>query len=60
MSALTLGELIDTLVAARRAGGFRYDGQARVLGQRAVNAAAGGLAKVVKVEFAGVVKSAWK
>ncbi len=33
MSALTLGELIDTLVAARRAGGFGYDGQARVLGQ---------------------------
>ena len=33
MTALTLGELIDTLVAARRAGGFRYDGQARVLGQ---------------------------
>jgi integrase/recombinase XerD len=33
MSALTLGELIDTLVAARRAGGFRYDGQARVLAQ---------------------------
>lgn len=33
MSALTLGELVDTLVAARRAGGFRYDGQARVLGQ---------------------------
>ena len=31
MSALTLGELIDVLVAARRAGGFRYDGQARVL-----------------------------
>jgi integrase len=33
MSALTLNELIDTLVAARRAGGFRYDGQARVLAQ---------------------------
>ena len=33
MSALTLGELVDTLVATRRAGGFRYDGQARVLGQ---------------------------
>ena len=33
MTALTLGELIDTLVAARRAGGFRYDGQARVLAQ---------------------------
>lgn len=33
MSALTLGELVDTLAAARRAGGFRYDGQARVLGQ---------------------------
>ncbi|MGH2860717.1 MAG: tyrosine-type recombinase/integrase [Solirubrobacteraceae bacterium] len=30
---MTLGELVDTLVAARRAGGFRYDGQARVLGQ---------------------------
>jgi integrase/recombinase XerD len=33
VSALTLGELIDTLVAARRAGGFRYHGQARVLAQ---------------------------
>lgn len=33
MTALTLGELIDTLIAARRAGGFRYQGQARVLGQ---------------------------
>jgi hypothetical protein len=33
MNALTLGELIDTLVAARRAGGFRYDRQARVLAQ---------------------------
>ena len=33
MTALTLAELIDTLVAARRAGGFRYEHQARVLGQ---------------------------
>ena len=33
MSALTLRELVDMLVAARRAGGFRYDGQARVLAQ---------------------------
>jgi integrase/recombinase XerD len=33
VTALTLGELIDTLVAARRGGGFRYDGQARVLAQ---------------------------
>jgi integrase len=33
VTALTLAELIDTLVAARRAGGFRYDGQARVLRQ---------------------------
>ncbi|HTP21972.1 MAG TPA: tyrosine-type recombinase/integrase [Solirubrobacteraceae bacterium] len=33
MSALTLGELIDILVAARRAGGFRYERQARVLTQ---------------------------
>jgi integrase/recombinase XerD len=33
VTVLTLGELIDTLVAARRAGGFRYDGQARVLAQ---------------------------
>jgi integrase/recombinase XerD len=33
VTALTLGDLVDTLVAARRAGGFRYDGQARVLGQ---------------------------
>ena len=33
MTALTLGELVDTLVAARRAGGFRYDSQERVLRQ---------------------------
>lgn len=33
MSALTLEELIDVLVAARRAGGFRYEHQARVLAQ---------------------------
>ena len=33
MTALTLGDLVDTLIAARRAGGFRYDGQARVLAQ---------------------------
>ena len=33
MNALTLGELIDTLVAARRAGAFRYDHQTRVLEQ---------------------------
>jgi integrase/recombinase XerD len=33
MSALTLEELIDILVAARRAGGFRYERQARVLAQ---------------------------
>jgi integrase/recombinase XerD len=33
VNALTLSELIDTLVAARRAGGFRYDRQARVLAQ---------------------------
>ena len=33
MTALTLGDLVDTLIAARRAGGFRYQGQARVLGQ---------------------------
>jgi len=33
MTVLTLGELVDTLIAARRAGGFRYDGQARVLAQ---------------------------
>ena len=33
MSALTLDELIDILVAARRAGGFRYEHQARVLAQ---------------------------
>jgi integrase/recombinase XerD len=31
VSALTLRELVDILVAARRAGGFRSDGQARVL-----------------------------
>jgi integrase/recombinase XerD len=33
VTALTLGDLVDTLIAARRAGGFRYQGQARVLGQ---------------------------
>ena len=33
MSAPTLSDLIDTLVAARRAGGFRYDSQERVLRQ---------------------------
>ena len=33
MNAPTLTELIDTLVAARRAGAFRYDHQARVLAQ---------------------------
>lgn len=33
MNAPTLPELIDTLVAARRAGAFRYDHQARVLAQ---------------------------
>jgi integrase len=33
MNALTLGELVDTLVAARRAGAFRYEHQARVLAQ---------------------------
>ena len=33
MNALTLSELIDTLIAARGAGGFRYDGQERVLRQ---------------------------
>jgi hypothetical protein len=33
MSARTLSDLIDTLVAARRAGGFRYDRQERVLRQ---------------------------
>jgi len=33
MTVLTLGELVDTLIAGRRAGGFRYDGQARVLAQ---------------------------
>jgi integrase/recombinase XerD len=33
VTASTLPELIATLVAARRAGGFRYDRQARVLAQ---------------------------
>ena len=37
MSALTLSELVDVLVAARRAGGFRYDGQARVLARFAAH-----------------------
>jgi integrase len=33
MSAVTLSDLIDTLLATRRAGGFRYEYQARVLRQ---------------------------
>jgi integrase len=33
VNTLTLDELIDILVAARRAGGFRYEHQARVLAQ---------------------------
>ena len=33
MNALTLPDLIETLVAARRAGGFRYNGQERGLRQ---------------------------
>lgn len=33
MNAPTLPDLIDTLVAARRAGGFRYNGQERLLRQ---------------------------
>jgi integrase len=33
VNALTLDEVIDILVAARRAGGFRYEHQARVLAQ---------------------------
>jgi integrase len=33
MTTVTLGGLIDTLVAARHAGGFRYNGQERVLRQ---------------------------
>jgi integrase/recombinase XerD len=37
VSALTLSELVDVLVAARRAGGFRYDGQARVLARFAAH-----------------------
>ena len=42
--ALTLDELIETLVAARRAGGFRYDGQARVLAQFAEHSSREGYA----------------
>ena len=34
--------------------------QERVVGQRAVKPAAAGVAKVVKVELAGVAKSTWK
>ncbi|MFK4299898.1 hypothetical protein ABH924_005088, partial [Arthrobacter sp. GAS37] len=33
MNAPTLPALVDTLVATRRAGGFRYYGQERVLRQ---------------------------
>jgi integrase/recombinase XerD len=44
MSALTLGELIDILVAARRAGGFRYERQARVLAQFAEHCSRDGYA----------------
>jgi integrase/recombinase XerD len=38
VNALTLPDLIDTLVAARRAGGFRYHSQQRVLRQFAEHA----------------------
>lgn len=38
MTVLTLPDLIDTLVAARRAGGFRYNSQQRVLRQFAEHA----------------------
>ena len=38
MNTLTLPDLIDTLVAARRAGGFRYHSQQRVLRQFAEHA----------------------
>lgn len=44
MNALTLPELIDTLLAARRAGGFRYDHQARVLAQFAEHCSRDGYA----------------
>jgi hypothetical protein len=44
VNALTLGDLIDTLVAARRAGGFRYDRQERVLRQFAEHCSRDGYA----------------
>ncbi|MDQ2760305.1 MAG: tyrosine-type recombinase/integrase [Actinomycetota bacterium] len=44
MNALTLPELIDTLLAARRAGGFRYDHQARMLAQFAEHCSRDGYA----------------
>lgn len=45
MNAAMLTELIDTLVAARRAGGFRYDSQERVLRQFAEHCARAGYAE---------------
>jgi integrase/recombinase XerD len=44
MTALTLSDLIDTLLAARRAGGFRYDSQERVLRQFAEHCSRDGYA----------------
>ncbi len=44
MNAPTLPELIDTLLAARRAGGFRYEHQARVLAQFAEHCSRDGYA----------------
>jgi site-specific recombinase XerD len=44
MNAPTLSDLIDTLLAARRAGGFRYDSQERVLRQFAEHSRRNGYA----------------
>lgn len=45
MNAATLSDLIDTLVAARRAGGFRYEVQERVLHRFAEHCARAGYAQ---------------
>ena len=55
-SLWTVDLYVDEVAAVLRACGT----QLRVVGQSAVKPAAGGVANVVKVEFAGVAKSTWK
>lgn len=52
MRAATLTDLIDTLVAARRAGGFRYEAQERVLRRFAEHCAREGYAQGSIIEEA--------